>query len=108
MKEQQTVARFLAEHELDAPPAYRLLDLASEVGELAKDANESTAYGSNPGAVSVESDELGDALFSLLSLAESLDIDAGAALDEALAKYESRIEERGEVGSRPTGCSERR
>jgi NTP pyrophosphatase (non-canonical NTP hydrolase) len=43
---------------------------------------------------------LEDALFSLLSLAESLDIDASAALDEAMAKYESLIEERDEMNFR--------
>ncbi|WP_458206727.1 MazG nucleotide pyrophosphohydrolase domain-containing protein [Haladaptatus sp. NG-SE-30] len=84
---------------MDAPPAYRLLDLASEVGELAKDANESTDYGADPDAIAVNADEVGDALFALLSLAESLDIDAGAALTEAMAKYESRIEATGEAGS---------
>nr|WP_255767458.1 hypothetical protein [Haladaptatus halobius] len=67
---------------------------------MAKDANESTAYGAKRDAISVNSNELEDALFSLLSLAESLDIDAGAALDEAMAKYESRIEERDEMNSR--------
>lgn len=45
MDEQEQVAEFVAIHDLDAPPAYRLLDLASEVGELAKDAAESTGYG---------------------------------------------------------------
>ncbi|WP_435153580.1 MazG-like family protein [Haladaptatus sp. DFWS20] len=99
MKEQRTVARFLAEHELDAPPAYRLLDLTAEIGELAADANESTDYGSSPDSISVNSDEVGDALFALLSLAESLDIDAGEALDEAVAKYESHIEATGDAGS---------
>ncbi|UPW01504.1 MazG-like family protein [Halorussus gelatinilyticus] len=99
MNSQQKVATFLADHEMDADPAYRVLDLASEVGELAKDANESTDYGADPDALDVKSDELGDALFALLALAESLDVDAEDALDEALAKYEARIEERGDPGS---------
>ncbi|WP_128477081.1 MazG-like family protein [Halorussus pelagicus] len=99
MKPQRKVAEFLAEHEMDADPAYRILDLASEVGELAKDANESTDYGASPEQVDVNADELGDALFSLLAVAESLDADAEAALDEALAKYEQRIEATGDPGS---------
>lgn len=98
MHEQQRVREFVADHDLDAPPEYRLLDLASEVGELAKDACESTDYGSG-GAVTVTSDELGDALFCLLALADSLDVDAGEALDDALAKYEDRLSESGRPGS---------
>ena len=99
MKPQRKVETFLAEHEMDADPAYRILDLASEVGELAKDANESTDYGASPEELDVNADELGDALFSLLAVAESLDVDAEAALDEALAKYEERIEATGDPGS---------
>lgn len=46
---QRQVAAFVAEHDLETPPAYRLLDLVSAVGELAKDANESTGYGADSG-----------------------------------------------------------
>ena len=99
MNAQQQVADFLARHDMDADPAYRVLDLTSEVGELAKDVNESTDYGESPDDVAVNSDELGDALFALLALAESLDVDAESALDEALAKYRARIEETGSAGS---------
>jgi len=99
MEAQQRVAEFVADREMDAPPAFRLLDLAAEVGELAADANESSAYGASPESLAVNSDEIGDALFALLALADSLDVDAGSALDEALAKYESRLDERGEMSS---------
>ena len=47
----------------------------------------------------MKSDEVGDALFSLLAIADSLDIDAGDALDEALEKYEARIDETGSASS---------
>ncbi|MXR20588.1 MazG nucleotide pyrophosphohydrolase domain-containing protein [Halobacterium bonnevillei] len=99
MDEQTRVASFLAENELHAPPTYRVLDLASEVGELAKNVNETTGYGATPDAASVDRDELGDALFCLLALAEELDYDAGAALDESLEKYEQRLEQSGTAGS---------
>lgn len=99
MEEQEKVAAFFEEHGLDGEPAYQILDLASEVGEIAKDAAESTGYGASPDDLDVKADELGDALFSLLAVAESLDVDAGAALDEALAKYRARIEETGDPGS---------
>lgn len=35
MDEQARVANFVDEHDLTCPPAYRLLDLSAEVGELA-------------------------------------------------------------------------
>ena len=99
MDEQRAVAAFVEEHDLAADPAYRILDLSSEVGEIAKDAAASTEYGDRPGELSVASDELGDALFALLALADALDVDAGEALDEALAKYERRLDDRGDAGS---------
>ncbi len=96
---QDRVARFVARHDIDAPPAYRLLDAASELGELAKEINESTDYGSDPGDVAVAGDELGDALFALLAFAETVDVDADAALETAIEKYERRLDERGSAGS---------
>lgn len=92
MLDQDRVATFVDRHGLEAPPAYRLLDLTSEVGELAKDAAESTDYGSKPERIDVAEDEIGDVLFSTLALAESLGVDANDALDVALAKYEERME----------------
>ncbi|WP_132058290.1 MazG nucleotide pyrophosphohydrolase domain-containing protein [Halorussus amylolyticus] len=99
MDAQRRVAEFVETHDIDAPPEFRLLDLASEFGELAKDANVSTDYGSDPDALSLSEDELGDAVFALLALAESVDVDAGDALDTALAKYEDRLAATGEAGS---------
>jgi NTP pyrophosphatase (non-canonical NTP hydrolase) len=99
MDEQQTVASFIQEHEMEAPPTYRLLDLVSELGELAKDVAESTDYGESPGDLEINSDEIGDTLFALLALADGLEIDASDALDEALTKYENRIAETQSVAS---------
>ncbi|AUV82357.1 nucleotide pyrophosphohydrolase [Salinigranum rubrum] len=93
MEEQRRVAAFVERHDIEAPPAFRLLDLVSELGEVAKNATESTDYGDDPEALTLDSDEVGDVLFALLALADSADIDAGDALDEALAKYERRIAE---------------
>ncbi len=99
MDEQQRVAAFIEEHEMEAPVAYRLLDLVSELGEVAKDANESTDYGSHPEDVEINSDEIGDALFALLALAEAANIDADDALEEAMNKYEDRIVDSGTASS---------
>jgi len=99
MDEQQDVAAFIEAHGMEAPPAYRLLDLVSEVGELSKDAAESTDYGAVPEDIQVKSDEIGDVLFALLAFSSSLDVDAGEALEEALGKYEARIAEDGAPAS---------
>ena len=98
MDDQARVAAFLDANDLHAPPENRVLDLASEVGELAKNVNETTDYGASGGA-DVDRDELGDALFCLLALADELGYDAGDALDEALAKYEQRLADAGTAGS---------
>lgn len=99
MDAQDRVARVVAEHELAAPPAYRILDLASEVGEVAKEAAVASDYGEQPEGVEIAEDEVGDVLFALLALCDELDIDAEAALDTAITKYESRIDAGGDPGS---------
>ncbi|ELZ36779.1 MazG nucleotide pyrophosphohydrolase domain-containing protein [Halorubrum tebenquichense] len=99
MDEQDRVAAFVDEYGLETDLAYHVLDLESEVGEIAKEVTTSTDYGRDPAAAAVATDEVGDALFALLALAEAADIDASAALDEALAKYEARIESSGDPGS---------
>lgn len=99
MDAQDTVADFLDAHDLHTEPAYRLLDLTAEVGELAADATASTAYGDSPETFALSRDELGDALFALLALAAETDTDAETALAESLAKYERRIDDEGSPGS---------
>lgn len=99
---QERVASFIDAHHLEAPPAYRMLDLAAEVGEMAAAVTASTSYGAAPEDATVPEDELGDALFALLALANGLDVDAETALDSALAKYERRIDTDGDPGSGET------
>jgi len=99
MRSQRIVAAFVDEHDLEGSPEYRLLDLAAEVGEVAGDATKSAEYGASPEALDVATDEIGDALFSLLALAESLDVDADAALEESIGKYERRMATSGGPGS---------
>jgi NTP pyrophosphatase (non-canonical NTP hydrolase) len=99
MEEQEKVAEFIEKYDMDGTTEFRILDLVSEVGEVAKDATKSADYGTAPENLSVKKDEIGDVLFSLLAVAESLDIDAGEAFDGALEKYERRIDEKGDPGS---------
>jgi len=99
MDEQEKVADFIDEHDLNGRAEFRILDLVSEVGEVAKDASKSTGYGERPEDIEIKKDEIGDVLFSLLALAESLDIDSDEALKMAIEKYESRIETKGSPDS---------
>ncbi len=99
MKEQEKVEEFMEEHCLEATKGFRILDLVSEVGEVAGDAAKSADYGLEPDELEVDEDEIGDVLFSLLALAESLGIDSSDALEKSLEKYESRIGRKGDPGS---------
>jgi len=100
---QERAVAFAAEHDLDGDPAYRLLDLASEVGELAADACATTEYGARRGEFDLSEDEVGDALFSLMLVADSVDVEVREALETALEKYERRIESEGRAGSGEAG-----
>lgn len=91
---QQRVAAFMRRHRLRHDPASHALDLASEVGEVAKEVLLASDYGERtPRFGPALTDELGDALYSLLALAETCDVDAGEALEAALGKYERRFTE---------------
>jgi NTP pyrophosphatase (non-canonical NTP hydrolase) len=97
---QQRVAAFTQRHDLLHDPATHALDLVSEVGEVAKEMLLATDYGQRAPQFSPKlAGELGDALYSLLALAETCGVNADSALTAALEKYERRLAERREAGS---------
>ena len=97
---QGSVAAFVDEYGLEAPVHARALDLASEVGELAKEILEGTDYGRTPfEAPEGWTAELGDALFALVCLANSTGVDLEAALAGTLQKYRERLALGGGAGS---------
>ena len=101
MESQRRCRAFLTEHSLVHAPQIHTLDLVSEVGEVAKALLEGSDYGGSPSQPTAElEEELGDAFFSLIALAESLDLDLEAALEKALTKYETRLAKQGSAGSR--------
>ena len=75
------------------PPLANLARLFEECGELARAVNQ--AHGPKlrkpDEAAASASDELGDALYVLLVLANSLDLDAETALSNVLAKVAARV-----------------
>jgi NTP pyrophosphatase (non-canonical NTP hydrolase) len=98
-EEQERVERFIEEHDLAVSPAFRILDLVAEVGEIASESVKSSDYGAKDDGVSVSRSEIGDALFALLAVASRLDVDAEEAFAEALDKYRDRMSDSGSPGS---------
>ncbi|MCX8147507.1 MAG: nucleotide pyrophosphohydrolase [Candidatus Woesearchaeota archaeon] len=104
MKElQKKIKKFCKENNLESPIEHRVLDTISELGEVAKEILKMSDYGRKPIELKKESmeklkPELGDLLFSVITLANSLNIDLEDALDIALKKYEKRLK-KGSAGS---------
>jgi NTP pyrophosphatase (non-canonical NTP hydrolase) len=100
MKEAQTkVKNFCEENNLQSPAEHRVLDLVSEVGEVAKEVLKMSDYGRKPFKFSEEvKSELGDAFYSLIVVANHFDVDLEEALDIVLEKYEKRLK-KGSAGS---------
>jgi NTP pyrophosphatase (non-canonical NTP hydrolase) len=97
---QQTVAAFVAAHTLDAPVETRVLDLASEAGEVAKEVVRGTAYGRETFRPTVGWEtELGDVFFSLICVANRTGVDLDVALADALERYRRRLERAGTAAS---------
>ena len=96
---QEKVKRFCIKHDLDHPVEHRLIDIMSELGEVAKDILVETDYG-HRGIKDPKNleEELGDLQYSIITLANALDIDLDFALEKVLEKYEDRIE-KGGMGS---------
>ena len=73
-------------------PLSSLARLTEEVGELAREINHH--YGEKPKKASEEqgdiASELGDILYILASLANSIDVDLDAAFDQVINKYRKR------------------
>lgn len=98
---QTKVKNFCDKYNISCSPEYRLLDLQSELGELSKEILEATNYGQNKELKTTPDmeAELGDVIFSLLCLANSLSIDAEKSLDSAIEKYTKRFAVKNSIGS---------
>ncbi len=97
MKEmQKKIEEFVKKHGLGTTAEIRALDLASELGELAKEIIKSTDYGRRKATVGREIEqELGDVLFSTVCLANKYSVDLEKALNSAIKKYEERLQKGG-------------
>lgn len=77
-------------------PLSNLARLTEEVGELAREINHT--YGEKPKKTSEEpgniAAEMGDILFTLALLANSIEVDLNAAFTDVMAKYRARDAQR--------------
>ena len=101
MKNTQKIIRdFNIRYNLGGSIEARFIDLSSEIGELGKEILEGTNYGMREFEDTDNLEfELGDVLFSLVSVANCVGVDLESALDKVLRKYETRFIEKGHIGS---------
>ena len=98
------VKTFVEKHQIETSPEMRLLDLISEIGELSKEMLKANNYGKEVFQLSSDqhgkwTEELGDAFFSLICLANSTHVDLDNALHQVLNKYALRLQVKGDAGS---------
>lgn len=96
---QKRISEFSKENNLDSAPEYKILDTISELGEVAKEMLKMTDYGKTEAVFNEKmKSELGDLLYSVVTIANSLHIDLEEAIKGVLEKYEKRLR-KGGVGS---------
>ena len=97
---QRVVREFTEKAGIEAALPSRLLDLTSEVGELAKELLCGTAYGKQEFKPTAGwSDELGDVAFVLFVLAAQSGVDLETATQRSMAKYKMRLGRSGTADS---------
>ena len=98
-KLQEKIKKFCEENNLESPAEHRVLDTMSELGEVAKEILKMSDYGRKPLEYREElKSELGDLLYSIITIANSFDVDLEEALNMVLEKYKSRLN-KGSAGS---------
>lgn len=98
---QRRVEEFTNRHGMHQSIEHHVLDLAAEVGEIAKETLEATEYGKRDFSVADGWNiEVGDAFFSLICVANSTGVNLEKALADAMRKYEDRLRTTGSSSSR--------
>ena len=87
-------------HKEPMPVHARLLDIASEIGELNKEYLKGSNYGTEKCEISADfKEEFGDVLYALLSLANETNINCEESLDIVLNKMQERMNKNNTMGS---------
>ena len=98
---QNRILDFVNQHDLEISVRDRMLDLTSEIGELAKEVIKASDYGRQDFQPNnAWNDELGDVFFALICLANSTNTNLLEVLTKVLEKYQERIERNGQAGSK--------
>lgn len=96
---QEKIKKFCEENNMQSPVEHRVLDAMSELGEVAKEVLKMSDYGRKPATYREEiKSELGDVMYSLITIANTLHIDMEEAVDMVLEKYTKRLK-KGSAGS---------
>ena len=87
-------------HKRQMPVYARILNIQSELGELAKEYLSNSKYGTEDFVLTEDFKmEYGDVLYCILSLANEMNIIADECLDMVIQKYQKRIEKKQTMGS---------
>ena len=96
MKPQEEVKEFAKKNKLSHKPDIHMLDLVTEIGEVAKEILKATDYGKKEFKSREEmKSELGDAFYSLIMVANECGVDLEDALKLVLEKYKKRLSKGG-------------
>lgn len=97
---QEKVNGFTKDKGITTGVEVRIADLASEVGELAKEVLKGTGYGKKQFSNTEGwENEIGDVLFSLICIANETDTSLEQCIKSALVKYEKRFMQSGHLDS---------
>ena len=96
----EIIEEFIKKYNLESSSEIRFIDLTSEIGELGKEILKGNDYGRKEfsNTDNIES-EIGDVLFSLICLANGMNISLENAISNVLKKYENRFLKNGNIGS---------
>ena len=92
---QEKVKIFCEKNKLSSSLEHRVLDMISELGEFSKEILKANNYGEETIVLNNKLKmELGDVFFSLITIANSIDIDLDKSLNKVLKKYQKRLNTR--------------
>lgn len=97
---QDMIKEFTNSKNMNSSVSIRIIDLASEVGELSKEVLKGTNYGNREFEKTKDwNSEIGDVLFSLICIANETETNLESCLKSVLDKYEKRFADKGHLGS---------
>jgi NTP pyrophosphatase (non-canonical NTP hydrolase) len=101
MKYQKIAGEMSDKCGFERDPMIRYADVMSELGELGKELLLGNNYGTKPMEPAENlAKELGDVVFALALLANSVGLDLDECFDVTMEKYNRRYENTGQTGSR--------